>query len=138
MRYYHEMVLPSCNGCVALPFLDSRLGLGVADEARWYLERGMPAWFIEPTRIVSLRDLERFIEDSLTNNDLFQIRHFTEKEKALLLNVDPQVGSSLVVSHEETRFRTFTTYNKIKRPYEIAHHVVMSVPPEFYQTEAQQ
>lgn len=133
MRYYHEVVLPSCDRCAALPFLDGRLGLGVADEARWYLERGMRTWFIDPVHVINLRELERFIENPLFHSDPFQVRCFTEQEKALLLNVDPNVGSWLVVPHEETRLRTYMKYGKEMRPYEIAHLVKMPVPEGFYQ-----
>jgi hypothetical protein len=131
MRYFHEVVLPSCDKCAILPFLDGRLGLGAADEPRWYLERGMPAWFIEPTREATREDLERFINDPLTSN-LFRIRPFTKQEVEMLCDVDPKIGSPLVVPHEETRLRTWIVYNRERRPYETAHLVKLPIPEGFY------
>lgn len=134
MRYFHEVVLPNCKSCATMPFLDGRIGLGAADEPRWYLERGMPAWFVEPTCMPTTEDLQRFIADP--KDGLFHIRPFTTKEVEMLCNVDPKVGSLLVLSHEETRLRTWVVYNQEKRPYKEAHLVRMPIPEGFYPKEA--
>jgi hypothetical protein len=115
---YFEEVLENCDGgTIALPFLDCRLGAGVASEVIFNLKRGRDVWFIcftqMPTRQV--------------------IRPFTGKEEALLLEwnerkdkaIDKKtlekVGNTLILSIEETRRRTWTILYKIMRPYEKAH-----------------
>jgi hypothetical protein len=112
MNYFFDEVLPNCRGgCVALPFLDGRMGLGVAGEAKWFVERGMPVWVLEPTR-----------------PGLFCVRPLTSAEESLLLRCDER----LVVGHEETRLRTWLVYSREKRPYEVAHLVTMPIPDGFY------
>ena len=131
MNYFYDKVLPECNGCVVMPFLDARLGLGVAGESGWYVKREMPAWFIEPTREVTQENLEAFINDPLKSG-LFRIRGFDQEEVKMLLNIDKETGSSLVISHQETRLRTWIVYGQEKRPFEEAHLVKMPIPEGFY------
>lgn len=126
MNYFYDEVLPRCFGCVALPFLDGRLGLGVAGEAFWFVERGKPVWIIVSTRKPSPVDIQNFIDKPL--NGLFVIRKLTYNEGELLRRKDPK----LVVPHEETRLRTWKVYNRERRPYESAHLVTMPVPDGFY------
>ncbi len=115
MDYFFDEVLPKCKGgCVALPFLDGRMGLGVAGEAKWFLERSMPVWIVEPFHPLNVL--------------LFKVRPLSGDEGVRLLQDDPQ----LVVPHEETRLRTWTVYNRKKRPYELAHLVQMPIPEGFY------
>jgi hypothetical protein len=112
MNYFYEEVLPSCDGCIAMAYLDGRLGLGVAGEAKWFLERKLPVWGLFPSE-----------------TDPYIIRQFTdiERQQILLTDVPP-----LVVPHQETRLRTWVVYNEIGRPFESAHLISMSVPPGFY------
>lgn len=127
MNYFYDVVLPNCESCVAFPFLDGLVGLGVAGEARWFAEHGQPVWFIEPTRVPTARELNEFIVNPLAG-DLFRIRLFTVDEIELLLKSDPK----LVVPHIATRLRTWKVYNRVKLPYEEAHLAPTEVPPGFY------
>lgn len=100
MGYYYEEVLPHCDGCIALPFLDGKWGRGVVGEAQFFLNKGQPIYVIDPRT-------KRF----------FAVTHFLA---GLLLANDPRV----VLSIEETRARTWISpelYNKEKLPYEKAH-----------------
>ncbi|GEM_PF-741523 len=126
MNYFFDMVLPNCSGGVALPFLDGRMGLGVAGELKWYVEHNRPAWFILPMHMPVVKELQEFIVNPL--NGLFSVRSLTAKETELLLQNDPTV----VVPHEETRLRTWKVYNRVKRPYEEAHLVTLPLPEGFY------
>ena len=133
MSYFYDEVLPQCGGCVAMPFLDGKLGLGVAGEARWFAERDMPVWLMEPTREaheITWGDLGHFIADPLKSG-LFRVRSFTSEEIPML-QVEKDIGSSLVVPHVETRLRTWFVYEKKKRPYITAHLAPTTVPEGFY------
>ena len=126
MAYFYEVVMPQCVGCISLPFLDRRLGLGVNGETKKTIERGQPAWFLAPTRTATQKDLEEFIADPMSG--LFIVRPFTEDEVQLILREDPLI----CVSHQETRLRTFFVYNGHKRSYMEAHLVQMPIPDGFY------
>ncbi|MEK7604082.1 MAG: hypothetical protein AAB461_03145 [Patescibacteria group bacterium] len=126
MAYFYEIVIPQCVGCVSLPFLDRRMGLGVNGETKKTIERGDPAWFLIPTRMAAQKDIDDFIANP--KNGLFIIRKFTEDEIQLILSEDPLI----CVSHQETRLRTFFIYNGPMRPYAEAHLVQMPVPEGFY------
>jgi hypothetical protein len=127
MAYFYEVVMPQCVGCVSLPFLDRRMGLGVNGETRKTIERGNPAWFVAPTCTATQKDLDEFIANP--KSGLFIIRLFTEDEVQLILSEDPLI----CVPHQETRLRTFFVYNSFKRPYIEAHLVQMPIPDGFYQ-----
>ena len=126
MNYFFEEVLPYCAGCVAVPFLDSRFGLGVAGELRWFVERNQPVWFVSPQCLLSADDLESFIKNPTT--DYFLIRSISPEEKQLIISSDQK----LVVPHEETRLRTWRVYSQEMRPYQEAHMVKMPIPEGFY------
>ncbi len=102
MGYYYEEVLPFCDGCVAMPFLDGKWGRGVAGEAQFFIQKGQPVYIIVP-----------------------QTKEIQEVSAALRLQLmenDPCV----VLSVEETRARTWVSpeqYNKEKLSYEEAHLV---------------
>lgn len=133
MSYFYDEVLPECSGCVAMPFLDGRFGLGVAGEAHWFAERDMPVWLMEPTREaqeITLGDLGQFIVDPV-GSGLFCVRFFTPEELPML-QVEKDIGSSLVVPHEETRLRTWFVYGQKERPYVTAHLAPVTVPEGFY------
>jgi len=132
MNYFFDEVLPHCSGCAAMPFLDLRMGLGVAGEAKWFLERGKPCWIIVPTHMPTPDDIQDFIRHPL--NGLFQLRLLNGEEAALLISLDPK----LVVPHEETRLRTWKVYNRVIRPYEEAHLITMPIPEGFYPKESGQ
>ena len=126
MSYFFDEVLPHCGGCIAMPFLDGRIGLGVAGEARWFLEKKLPVWAIMPMEDLSPERIEGFVTDP--DNGLFQVRLLMESEEDKLRNQDPV----LVVPHEETRLRTWIVYNRLVRPYQTAHEVSMPIPEGFY------
>ena len=126
MNYFFDEVLPLCNGCVAMPFLDRRMGLGVAGEAKWFIEKGLPVWIFVPTKNPSIELVEEFAQTLY--NGLFFIRPIKDSEVDQLLTNDPV----LVVPHEETRLRTWLVYNRQMRPYQEAHKVSMPIPDGFY------
>lgn len=133
MNYFYDEVLPECSGCVAMPFLDGMLGLGVAGEALWFLDHDMPVWLMEPTRDADKiipGDLGQFIADP-TKNGLFRVRPLLLAEHELL-RVHKDTGSSLVLPHEATRLRTWLVYQQTRRSYEIAHLAPSIVPEGFY------
>lgn len=129
--FYDEVIEPKCgNGCVGVPFLDMRLGLGVAGEMKLNIELGRPTWIVcvkePPTPI----DLEKFIKDP--SNGIFCIRHIMGMERELIRNTDPERESDLVLSHQETRLRAWKIYNREMRPFEEAHLIKMPIPAGFY------
>jgi hypothetical protein len=127
MNYFFDEVLPNCGGCIAMPFLDGRMGLGVAGEAKWFVTRQMATYGMFPKPKATAEQLEEFILNP--SNGLFRIRELSINEKKQLLLMDePQ----LVLGHQETRLRTWLVYNKERRPYATAHEAQMSVPAGFY------
>lgn len=141
MQYFYTVVLPDLDECVAMPFLDGRLGLGVAGETKKFINWGRPVWFMEPRPNPTPEDMGEFIENP--QSGLFRIRPFTDEEIALIMaevSDDPQKinlsNTRFVVQHQETRLRTWKVYNRVKRPYEEAHLVSMSpdgkMPEGFY------
>lgn len=131
MGYFYENVLPSCAGCAAFPFLDGRIGLGVASEVeKGFLAQGKEAHLIDSDLTPSPEDLAAFIENPQAS-DLFRIRFFTGQEMKRILAYDTR----LVVPHEETRLRTWEVYNRVRRPFEKAHLLMPSVPDGFYPQE---
>ena len=101
MSYYYDVVLPTCDLCVSMPFRDGKLGAGVAGEAEFFIKKG--------------KDSFVFTIPGLTH-----IRLMTPEERNLIVAHDP----SFVLCIEETRARTWTSpqdYNRVKRPYETAH-----------------
>lgn len=99
MTYFYEMVLPSCDGCCCQIFLDGKWGAGVANEALFFIKKDQPVWVVDPKTE--------------------KIRLITVEEKELILTNNP----SLVLSIEETRFRTWGGGEPYKKsfPYEQAH-----------------
>ena len=130
MNYFFDEVLPGCDSCIAMPFLDGRMGLGVAGEAKKFAEKNMFVGVVFPVERRVPGDLnkllKKFIEDPSCG--LFAILPLTEEKTVQLLAQDPK----LVVPHEETRLRTWYIYNRKPRPYEVAHLVSMPIPPGFY------
>ncbi len=103
MDYFYGLVLPGCTGCVAMTFLDGRMSLGVAGEAKWFLEHSLPVWGMFPDPI----------------NGLFVIREFCDDERQQLL----ERRAPLVLSHAETRQRVWSVYGEKLRPYRESHLV---------------
>lgn len=116
MNYFFDAVLPDCEaGTVALPFLDGRLGAGVAGETIFSFKKERRIWLLEPTETG------------------FNLRPFWQNEIDLLLDWEERkneaptreareaVENSLVLSIKETRIYTWFLYNKIMKPYEQAH-----------------
>jgi len=135
MGYFWDEVLPGCDGCVAMPFLDGRMGIGVNGEVQWFIKNERPCWFMPPAVVPQipqevLLELSKFILDPI-HSDLFLVRRFTEEEATQALGQDPQ----LVVPHEETRLRTWRVYNCFFLSYEEAHLVTMPPPEYFYLKE---
>src|SRR3989344_3130961 len=48
MSYYYDEVLPRLHACVSMPFLDGKFGLGVAGEAKFFIEKKQPSFLIVP------------------------------------------------------------------------------------------
>ena len=127
MNYFYDEVLPLCDGCVAMSFLDGRIGLGVAGESKWFLARSRPVWGMFPLPKATAEQLSEFVRDPECG--LFTIKPLTKVQRAQLRLMDePQ----LVLPHQETRLRTWLVYNQVKRPYETAHEAKLSVPVGFY------
>ena len=125
MNYFYDEVLPNCLGCVAVPFLDFRIGRGVAGEMQWFIEKNKPVWIVFPVCGIS-NNLSDFVRNPLSG--CFDVRPLAPEEKQRIILSDPK----FVVPHEETRLRTWRIYNKDRRPYEEAHLVSMPVPEGFY------
>ena len=130
MNYFYDEVLPLCDGCIAMPFLDGRMGIGVAGEARWYVDYAMPVYLFQlgiakPTTA----DIVAFEQDH--DSGLFYIEPATPEEREWLLESNP----CLVVPHIETRLRTWLVYNKTMRPYAEAHLARLPLPDDFYPEE---
>lgn len=100
MSYFYDEVLPNCLGCAGVPFLDGRLGLGVAGEMKWFLERNKLVWIVVPYTGPTAEDLYGSVGYPLDEH--FFVRLITESEKSQLVSGDP----ALVVPHEETRLRS--------------------------------
>jgi hypothetical protein len=146
MNHFFDVVLPGCDSGFAWPYLDGRMGLGVAGEIKWLLERDRPVFLVYLTREPTDAELRAFEKDH--RSGLYAIRQFTDDEKAMLLAHDPKavdetkVGreilpwEKLVLPHLETRLRTWNVYNTPPmRPYETAHLATMPLPPGFYPDE---
>ena len=126
MSYFYDEVLPKCGGCVGVPFLDGRLGLGVAGEMQWFIKHNLPVW-----KVILLVNSEEEGTENLNNYfqfGYFSVRRITSNESSDILDNHPK----LVVPHEETRLRTWEIYNRVRRPYETAHLVKMPIPEGFY------
>lgn len=132
MDVFYKM-LESLDGCVSMPFLDCRMGLGVAGETQKTVKAGKYAWLIEPLHELTAIEIEMFVANP--QNGLFRIRPLTEEEVRLLVDHPGELKDNpphIVVPHEETRLRTFIQYNGAMRPYAEAHKVQLSVPDDFY------
>ena len=136
MNYFYDVMLPKCDGCVSMVFLDRKMGLGVAGESKWFLERGMNVWLLAPSRGLETakEDIDRFIAHPTCG--VFDIMPMTKGESAALMawqNDKADTLPSFVVPHIETRLRTFFVYGKNpKRPYLEAHLAPVTPPPDFY------
>ncbi|MDP3645619.1 MAG: hypothetical protein Q8R25_00840 [bacterium] len=128
MNYFYDEVLPKCDSCIVLPFLDERMGFGTVGEVYWFLERGLPCFRLRVFEIPSICRLRHF-EQNYRQSGLFIPWRVIDAEKEMVLKKDPR----LVVSQEETRLRTWIRYQvKPMRPYEEAHLVKMPLPADFY------
>ncbi len=137
MNYFYDEVLPHCDGCVAVPFLDGKMGLGVAGEVRWFVKRGLPVYVATPAKAdITAEDIENFIANPLSG--LFAIGPLSKDHRVDFLSWSEEKEESektrpqFVVPHLETRLRTWLVYNRQYRPYEEAHLVSMPEPPGFY------
>ncbi|MEK7545601.1 MAG: hypothetical protein AAB554_00820 [Patescibacteria group bacterium] len=52
MGYFFEVILPTCQGGVFLPFRDGMFGKGVFGEAEWLLTRKFPIWEISSIGVI--------------------------------------------------------------------------------------
>ncbi len=124
MRYFFDVVLPACNGCGAMPFLDGKIGAGVAGEAAHFIEKGQPVYMVEAEK-ESVRLFTK--EEARQILDWSNMRTVSKSSDEWL-----RTGNEVVSSIEETRLRTWRIYNRERRPYEEAHLVSMPIPPGFY------
>lgn len=115
MSYYYDVVLPECDSCVGMPFLDGKFGAGVAGEMKFFLNKNQSVFYIFP-------EIPFVLEDT-------RIAALAQTERTKLFSDHMQ----MVLGVEETRARTWIRpgeYNKTKRPYEDAHRVRF-VPEEW-------
>ena len=49
MKYYSEVVLPQCTGCIFLAFRDRMIGKGVFTEVNYFFEKSLCVWEINPS-----------------------------------------------------------------------------------------
>ncbi len=89
MNYFHEMVFPECDGVVALPFLDGRMGIDVADSTQWFVKVGLPVFIINTAGEVTPVSLRHF--ETNCHCTLFYLRQMTEEEGSLVVANDPRV-----------------------------------------------
>lgn len=132
MDVFYKM-LESLDGCVSMPFLDCRMGLGVAGETQKTMRSGKPTWLIVPSHELTVEEIDRFTENP--QNSLFTIRLFTKEEVRSLRDHPGELKDNpppTVVGHEETRLRTFVQYGGQMRSYAEAHKVKLPVPEDFY------
>lgn len=131
MDFFYRTV-ENCDGCTSMPFLDCRMGLGVASETQKALKAGKPAWLIEPSHELTQAEMDAFTANPL--NGSFMIREFHEDEVSVLVNTQDLKANppAFVVSHEETRLRTYLQYDGAMRPYAEAHKAKLPVPDDFY------
>lgn len=133
--FYEFLKKPEVCGCFSMPFLDCRMGLGVAGETQKTLRLNKSAWIIEPTHELFEEQLMKFISKPKPLNGYFKVRPITEYEKRMLRDHPGELKENppdFVVGHEETRLRTFLQYGGQMRPYAEAHNVKMPPPPDFY------
>lgn len=131
MDIFYKM-LEGLDGCVSMPFLDCRMGLGVAGETQKTVKAGKSAWLIMPSYELTAAEIEQFVANP--HNGFFGIRPLTEEEVKTLRNQGELKDNPppFVVGHEETRLRTFVQYGGKMRPYAEAHKVKLPVPEDFY------
>lgn len=137
MNYFYDEVLPSCGGCVALPFLDGKMGLGVAGEVHWFVKRNLPVWVIMPRKDTTPERLAEFSRNPNPQTSPFYLRELTPSEISSIVGWDqknPETYPCFILPHLETRLRTWLIYNVKgqERSYEEAHLVSMPLPPGFY------
>ncbi len=126
MRYYFDVVLPQCDGCVAMAFLDGKVGAGVAGEIAHFVERDQPVYIVEP----GTHTLRPLTEDEGRAILAWHNSRTTAKSSDEWM----RTGTDLVLSIEETRLRSWFVYNVKgqERPYEEAHLVSLPLPSGFY------
>lgn len=132
MDIFYKM-LEGLNGCISMPFIDCRMGLGVAGETQKTLKAGKDAWLIEPSHELTREELDEFAANP--QNEFFRIRPLTKGEVLILRDHPGDLKDNppaFVVGHEETRLRTFIQYGGQMRPYAEAHKVKLPVPDDFY------
>lgn len=151
MQYFYQEVLPELDSIVCLPFLDGRMGLGVAGEAQRQLAAGKPGFIFERMKAATQENIEAFKRNF--RSGLYYIRPFTEDEIGTLLSFKKDDVPSdleqavlegklerekvdwewLIVPHHETRLRTWlNVYNvEPKVPFETAH-LLERFPKGFY------
>lgn len=132
MVVFYE-ILEGLSECVSMPFLDGRMGLGVAGETQKTVKSGKTAWLITPSRQLTAEDLDSFVANPL--NGTFTIRLLHDDRVHALCEHSGELKDnppSFVVGYEETRLRTFMQYGGAMRPYISAHNVSLPVPEDFY------
>ena len=132
MDIFYKM-LEDLDGVIALPFLDCRMGLGVAGEVQKAVKSGKRTWLIAPAQEWDVVELERFVMNPLGSH--FKIRPLTDEEMRDMCDHPGELKDNpptCVVGHEETRLRTFIQYGGKMRPYSEAHKVKLPAPEDFY------
>jgi len=58
MKYFIEAVLPECTGGIYLAFRDGAIPAGIAKEAKYFLENGLPLWEVTlDLELISRREI---------------------------------------------------------------------------------
>ncbi len=143
MGYFYNFI-EKCDACVCMGYLDGRIGLGVAGEAKNMLKAGKPGFMIRSLGKPTADWLRSFKE--YYDFGGFKVRPIKSEEIDMILAFDmKQIANEadpnrekmpwekLVIPHLETRLRTWNVYNVMPmRPYETAHLAKMPLPDNFY------
>ncbi len=115
MSYFFDIVLPACDaGTIALPFLDGKIGAGVAGEVIYAIKQKRGVWLIEAPKLKTIR--------SFTPQEIELLLDWEgRKNKALTREVREDVENAPVLSIKETRIRTWKVLYKVFKPYSEAH-----------------
>lgn len=117
MDYFYEKVLAKCDaGTVGCPFLDGKLGAGVAGEMIYHLKKNKKIWIFKTPQLFKVRPINKGEKILLLGWKAF-LEHEDSKE------LREGIGNNLILSINDTRKRTWIELYKTIRPFEKAHLV---------------
>lgn len=117
MNYFYDEVLPQCWNVVAWPFLDGKIGAGVAGESLYFIEKGKWPHIIKAPRLKAIRPLDLEEMEAL-------IAWEKMKNTATSKEVLEMVENEFVLSIETTRKRTWEILYEEYLPYEESHLII--------------